>query len=514
MTDQPGYGHFNDAEAYDAALAPVAATRAQYRWLSWPIIILGMVIPFAIFLRVERQFLAGSLLAYVNCVIIVWTILHVIRTNPLLGILPATAFPFLLMAWPASSLYYAISGTVGYYTTLQSMFAQLDGMVRVQLAVLLFLMTYIPVLLLFHRRQGHEPGPPLQVAGRLTVFLTVLCMAIVALYDLQRVMGENVARTAIVWWTWGLFNYLVGLFLIVGALSPYASRTLKIILFFFFGVHLFVFAVGNARLPGLMPVLFYFAGYLLLSHTTQKRKILACVLLLTALPLYVLIGNTTRAVLGSAGFKDFTYRMEVLFRGAGHLAEGRRGSFRATMDRLFMTGGHNIIVRTPEQVPYYPFEPGEYAIEMAQSLIPGILHFEPRYRTNWHLRRYGFNIGPTSVEISLLGHFWMLGGWLAVLLGGVATGLVHGGALLLVRRAAAVSWTKGGIYSAAIAIAMFDTFGNDFLGLFRSLIWHAMMGFCVYVVVRVLLPLVDEPPSDEGYLGDSALSYGYAPSYR
>jgi hypothetical protein len=160
----------------------------------------------------------------------------------------------------------------------------------------------------------------------------------------------------------------------------------------------------------------------------------------------------------------------------------------STMERLFMDGGHNIITRTPEEVPCFPFDAGSYMKEMVISLAPGVLFFEAEYRTNYHLLRYGFNIGPTSVGISLVGHFWMLGTWLGVVFGGVLTGLTHGLGMFLIRRARQVSWAKGLIFCAIIITTMFDTFGEDFIQLFRMVIWRWMLAALIWIVIRMFIP--------------------------
>ena len=337
--------------------------------------------------------------------------------------------------------------------------------------------------------------------------IAAYCIVVTAVYDISRVVLPYTDKGGIVWWTWGFYNYSVGLYLVLGALSPYMSHLLRLFLVPFFALHLFVFAVGNARLPGLLPILWFCAGYLFLSGVPAKRKGTLLVILLTALPVYIVLGNTTRTVLGTVGFENFGRRLDVLVQGARGSEVDSLGALTSTMSRVFMTGGHSIIVRTPDSQPYFPFSPGAYLQEMVMSLLPGILYFEPYYRTNWHLLRYGFNIGPTSIEISLLGHFWMMGGWVAVFLGGLATALLHGTALEIVRRARKVSWTKALIYMAFLGSAMFDCFGGDFIGTFRTVIWRALMAFLVYQMVRLV---IGESGEDVAYVesGQTAQTVG------
>lgn len=465
---------------------------SHIRWLSWPVAALGFILPVTILFTVSPEHLGGALLAYLNCVLIVWAILHFIKVDALLGMLLLAALPFLLTAWSVPSLYFALLHLPASYNTLWGRVPHLEGFLRVQGAVFVFLLAYLPPLLIFfHRTRGAE-GAPLASPKTLVHLIAVYCIVVTVAYDITRVVMPADAKGGIIWWTWGFYNYSVGLYLVIGALSPFLSHGFRLFLIPFFAVHLVIFAVGNARLPGLLPVLWFCAGYIFLSGVPNKRKGVLLLILFMALPIYVVVGNTTRSVLGKAGFENFGRRFDVLVQGAGQRNVGGMDALTATMGRLFMTGGQNIIARTPEGLPYFEFEPGKYAKEAAESLLPGILYFQPYYRTNWHLMRYGFNIGPTSIEISLLGHFWMMGGWAAVFIGGLATALMHGIVLEIIRRARKISWTKALIYTAFLCTAMFDCFGDDFIGAFRALVWRFMLAVLVYQAIRLVHPDVRE----------------------
>ena len=75
-----------------------------------------------------------------------------------------------------------------------------------------------------------------------------------------------------------------------------------------------------------------------------------------------------------------------------------------------------------------------------------------------------------------------------VVFGGVLTGLTHGLGMFLIRRARQVSWAKGLIFCAIIITTMFDTFGEDFIQLFRMVIWRWMLAALIWIVIRMFIP--------------------------
>jgi hypothetical protein len=460
-------------------------------------------------MRVQQEYLGGALVAYLNCVIIIWAGLHFLKRDPVIGMLPAIAMPLFLFAWPASCLFFAIKQTPSGYGTIYNIYSHLQGFLRVQLAMLVFLAGYLPLVMLCYHRAPVESGSPIHRPRRAVILVTILVLAIIVAYDASRLISFW-SQGGLQWWTWGLFNYANGLMLVSGALVLYLPRLSLIFLLVFFAGHLFIYAVGNARLAGLLPPMYMFAGILFFSKLTQKRKTLSLVMLLVAIPLYVWVGNTTRTVMNTVGFENFAQRVQVLLQGPPEDISGGGGAATATMGRMFMTGGHNIIVRTPEEVPYFEFEPLRYAQEMAVSLIPGALYFEPWYRSNWHLRRYGFYLEGTSIEISMLGHFWMMGGWLAAFLGGLAVGCVHCGGMELVRLARRQSWLKALIYTSILATMYFNTAGAEFPSFFRSVVWAWMLAFLVYQAVRIVVPQAEPAPMGLVLAGpeERSLDYG------
>ena len=136
-------------ETYPYEEAPAVGGASPIRWLSWPVAIIAFFLPVTILLVVSPENLAGSLLAYVNSVLIIWAILHFVKVDALLGMLLMAALPFLLMAWPVSSLFFALFHVPMQYATLWGHIPHLEGFVRVQGAVLVFLLGYLPPLLLF-----------------------------------------------------------------------------------------------------------------------------------------------------------------------------------------------------------------------------------------------------------------------------------------------------------------------------------------------------------------------------
>jgi hypothetical protein len=93
----------------------------------------------------------------------------------------------------------------------------------------------------------------------------------------------------------------------------------------------------------------------------------------------------------------------------------------------------------------------------------------------------------TSVETSIIGHFWMLGGFLPVLIGGFMVALLHASVAGIIRRA----WTKNpdkSIFYFAVLLYVFIWCTNwDFIEMFRSFLWGLIYAFVGYAIISPFL---------------------------
>ena len=213
------------------------------------------------------------------------------------------------------------------------------------------------------------------------------------------------------------------------------------------GFAVLFYTVGNARGLAIFSVAFFSLGFLMFSDYTMKTKIILVTCLFIFFPIYVTIGNTTRELLGGVGYKEgFAYRLKIL--GQWKSVAKKKSAMAFTFGRLFFTGGHAIISQTPSEHPYRHFRPYPFIKESLESLLPGALVYNPYYRGTGILLNYNFNIvpGKTSVEVSMIGSLWSMGGWLPVIFGGIAMGFIHGVLIKLVQRSWRTSEMKAYIY--------------------------------------------------------------------
>ena len=470
----------------------------QLRWFSWPAVLVFILLPGVILLRVGFEHLAGSLLAYVNCVVIVSAVIYMLKRDPLLGLLPAISFIRLFFGMSGSALYFAIMKMEPEYGTLiRGHFVPfLSGFVKEQLVVALFLVIFIPLLLVFFNIWKEQTGPPVSYPRRLTKLIFILCTILMVAFDTGMLlqMGWPGGGFNVQWWLFGLFRYNIGLMIILGALFAFISIRGKCLLAAIFAIHAFVFVVGSMREYGFIPIFFFFVGLFFLSSIAGKKKLITLIVLLAGFSLYMLMGQATRRYgWGMGGFKARLSHMTDV-RTYGELP----GPVNQTMGRLFMGGGHSIITRTPEEVPYLDFKPAQYVFEMGESLLPGIASYHPYYRGNHHLLRYDLNVVTSSIEISVLGHFWMLGGWFAMAAGAIYAALLQLWILWLIGRARRVSWSKALIYLGVLGSAAYVFWVDDPIFPIHAIAWRWAMAAIVWAVVRRMVPqVVDENYFDE-----------------
>lgn len=485
----------------DSNIAPggvLPATGRELRWFSWPMVAFGIILPLIILVKVNEEHRLGAFLAYLNCVIIVWLMIHTLKRDALLGVLLLVCLPFLMFAWSGSCLYFAVFNIPVQYGTLRRFIPHMEGFVRVQLAVLTFLVGYVPVLLLLFRKRPQGRGLPVVNPKRILFIMGLFLFVIIAIYDLTLLAGIGLGdRFGARWLIQGTFNYCVGLFVVIGALITFASKKYIVGLVVLLTVHLFFFAASGKRSLGLYPIIFLSAGLFFLSGISGKKKLSLFGILLVGILLYMIVGMAGRRHGERSGFSDFGRRIAQLFDPRVWSEAPETGT--NTMTRLFMMGGHSIITRTPEEVPYFDFRAGKYAWEMTTAVfVPGTFYFRPDHRSNYHLSRYDIMLDTTSVEISMLGHFWMMGGSIAVFIGGIAVGLTHGLVLTLVHRAREVSWTKALIYMSILGMTMHHTFTADFINHFRFVFWRWAMAAIVWAIVRLIVPqVVDDSYFDQ-----------------
>ncbi len=280
----------------------------------------------------------------------------------------------------------------------------------------------------------------------------------------------------------GMFNYLYAVPLVIGVLYPKIPRTVRIAVLTFFAVTSPVYLLYHSRFNLLVPWVMMAAGILFFSEWPPRKKMTLLLVILIAFPLMIVIGEVTRG--GGNQNQSLERRKELLANWKEFLSQN--SALSQTMSRFFSTGGHSIITLSPEQVEYLEFQPVKYVTELVVStLVPGRLYSDYYYSTTYHLNRYGLRVGTTtSVELSLPGSLWMLGGWLPVFVGGLYIGMLHLFVMNWLRAATRKSAYQGLFYLSVILGTVAWGFNWDPITLTRGLLrvmlaavilWHFLV---------------------------------------
>jgi hypothetical protein len=201
----------------------------------------------------------------------------------------------------------------------------------------------------------------------------------------------------------------------------------------------------------------------------------------------MVIGNTVREILGTKESVDVQSGIYALKQWKYVAKEAQWGT--SVFGRLFFTGGHSIITRTPSEVPFVGFSPFLYAKETVIMLLPerisGPLHQQyylyGKYAGNSSLLAYGFQLRKEfQVGATLLGHFWSLGGYPFIFLGTLSVALMQGIIILIVNRAYAKQVEKGLFYLAFIIQPIFWMSGRTFIIAFRDAFIQLILGVAFY----------------------------------
>jgi len=242
------------------------------------------------------------------------------------------------------------------------------------------------------------------------------------------------------------------------------------------------YLLGNARGLAVLPATLFVVGLIFLGEIQQRYKTWTIVVACAALPLALVIGNTTRTLLGSIGFENLGTRLSAL--GEWREVLSRTPVLAATFQRLFFIGGHSIIAFSPEHFPYIAFSPSDYGWELVTRLLPGKLFYEPFYSTNVRLQLYGFLITEeTSYPMSLLGSLYMLGGYVPVAVGAFAIGIFHCLLSRVIGTANRRSQYLGLFVFSMIASTLIWSQNVDLIVNVRVIVWRVLSAFVLYIVI-------------------------------
>ena len=445
--------------------------------------------PFVIVLVVPKDIITTAMMAYLNCSLIMVFYYRWICKGSLAAMIPVLFLGYLAMAWPVSVLYFSIFAPENaYYSNFGITTSMFEGGVKIQLSVLIFLVGYALTVSPALRKEVKTYDLSAYKLKPFAILITVLGLLIIIFNGLVKVVAVGDFLTYV---ANGMYNYFWGLMFITGVFfhkfKVYFRCLVVIVLI---GMLLF-YTVGNARGLALFTSAMFVFGLLFFSGFSKKVKLILFISLLFLFPMYVVIGNTTRVLTGEIGFEDFTYRLGLLKEWQS-VAE-QQSSLQQTFGRLFYTGGHAVILRTPSEVDFRSFEIARFLGDMVKSLFPMGLFMDTHYRGTTVLLDYGFNIipGENSVEVSLMGGLWLLGGWPAMFLGGIMIGLLHRWLMWLVKpRSTSPSPIKGYLYFSVFAPVLVWGTNWGAIDYWRATVYSVVFAFILY---RIIIFFVGQP---------------------
>jgi hypothetical protein len=461
------------------------------RWLIGPLSVTLIVLAILIPLATARQHLLGAALAYVNLLIIGAAAVTFVRQGTLQGLIPVLFLTWFAAGWPLPTIYFATMYPGESYHPAADEREILFGAARVQAVALLFLVVYLATLRVC---QGRYPAWASAVTNpytdrRFGAVVLWIVMAAISLHALSQVV---VFPGPLSYVASGAYNYLHGLMLIVGVLFLRLAPETRVRALLFMALAGAFYLIGNARGLAVLPATLFVVGLILLSDIPPRYKTWAVVLACAGLPVALVIGNTTRVLLGSIGFEDISTRLNAL--GEWQRVLSRTPVLVSTFHRLFFVGGHSIIAYTPEYYPYLPFSWVDYGWELVTRLLPGKLFYQPFYSDNERLRAWGFLISDqSSFPMSLLGSLYMLGGVGPVALGAAAFGVFHSLLSRMIGWAIRRDRYLGLFVFSMIASTLIWSQNVDLIANVRVTAWRLLSAFVLYITI--LRPFAVRPPS-------------------
>jgi len=461
----------------------VAATKSG--WVKWLIIIGLLTTGIAISIGVHPEHLVGVFLAFLNCLIVGVAIVKLVNKRSLCSLLVITFLLWPTIGWCLGTIYFAI---------FMPQTELLNGSIKLQGVILVFLTLYLT--LIFYILRDEKPYVDLaEPAGRrlnlVTLLFLLFTFAFFAVMKIGQLPGEGIAGT--------LFLYSYYIPLVVGIQAAYMRRGDKLFLIVLFGLIVFFFTVANRRRYAMTPIFSFLLGYFFLSRGRTKTKLLFVLILLLGFPTYMIIGNTVRYFVGKAGYEDLGRSMHAL--KGWRYAAGEAEWADTVFTRMFFSGGHAVITETPERMPYVGFSPAEYLKETAIAFVPekffDRIEFETnaKYAGNFVLNNYGISkfyiTREHQVGVTSLGHFWLLGGWPAIIVGSLILALLHGLVFKIINRVLIRRPEMGLFLTACLLQSAIEMSGIDFINIMRLLFWRMVLAIGFYYVF--IAPFLKRP---------------------
>lgn len=473
------------------------------QWLKYIVLGVAVIAPILILAFAPARRWGVSLLAYVNCLLYSVFAIYFIKKGTLGYLIPAIAPLWLIVGTCLGIIFFSFFYPDGTYPTMTVDVSYFVGGIRYQIVIFAFLLVYFTSMAWLLRTEAKVSGRPAMCSKH----LAYLAFAIFVFVMSFHIVSRSIALPKfMMMWPPRLHGYYYSLLFVVGVLFTRISKTSKILLFVFLTVTALFYSLEAARAFVFLPVVALFSGIFFFSKVKNRTKIILAVAIIVGIPWFVVVLNTTRIILGAT----------VLERGVGALQykwgilkQWRYAAEKVPVGgvffgRMFFTAGNLIVGYIPSQYPYRPFSPAVYAREAAVMTLPGPLTralgqlrgevivrlLGARYSGTWLLRDYGLAVTETSsVETSIIGHFWMLGGYVPVLIGGFLFALVHAFGAWRVRRAWIKNPDKGLFYYGVLFHCIFWSFNWDLIIFWRTVVWHLIFAYFGFKLISPLLKI-------------------------
>lgn len=458
-----------------------------YKWIKRLLIAFLIFILLVIFVSVPQNLIVICLLIWLNLAVITFAVWRFVKKGTLAAMIPVMFLPYVTASCLISPLYFAIFYPEHSYAVdsgAKNISFFYSG-VKYQLCVLFFLAGYLGVMFYLLRKEEQRPQGIIANPKLLTYSTALLSLSVFLFVAVAYV----VKLSEFLWYlAFGLFKYFWGLLFIAGVFIKKIVLPAKLLLIMCLVISLLFFTVGNARGYALFTILPFILGVVLFSEYSRKTRITIFICLLSFLPMYLLVSNLQRLLTGGIGFEDFWYRVNLFKEWRTVVSE--RSAVVVSLDRIFSKSGHSIITRTPSEVPYHYFAPQLFLKEAVMTLLPQqYFYYPPYYGDITLLTAYGFLIipGVTSTEISLISSFWMMGGWLWIILGGICLGLLHGFLVKIIHRNSMRSMMKTIIYFCFFAPQLIWGPNLCIMLHFHIIIYSIVMAFIFYQILRLII---------------------------
>ena len=445
-------------------------------------------------------------MAYINCMLYAFFASHFLKKGTLSALIPVISPIWMILGSCVGVIYFATFFPNEGYPTRGGFVSYFAGGIRYQLVIFIFLLMYFVVLSWVLRKD--QPGEQSPTANTRYIGYAAIAMGI-PIFALSAISFTFELPLFLKQWSIRLFIYYRTILFAAGVVFDRLSKVVKIILFCCLGVISFLYLFRGARGMALGPIAALFIGVFFFSKCRKQTKTAWLTGIIAFSVFYMLVGSTIRILLGPGGAGEYSLATRWSALKDWKSAVTGKPVFGSVFGRLFFTAGNAVIAYTPSRYAYRDFSPAKYAKEFAiymmpEPLIRRVINLEPgklsivlktEYTRTTVLNEYGILVSEaTSVEVSMIGHFWMLGGYFYVVCGGIMVGLLHGVVAWIIRRAWARDPDKGVFYFAVLLYSITMATLPDFIGLTRLTFLTLFFAFIGYKLVKPFIGMFYASP--------------------